>query len=159
VGWPEILRILEAELDNFEDRPERLKWLKDWKDENKYPSRKAAIDAMKSDESNNRRILDQACLQFASKRTWPDINHEQKYWLYARLSAARDLVSFVLRSKRSKGWVFPDYDKDVSIESILEHVLVTYWHFLGRCEFLGSLIFSPMGPFDARADIPEADIS
>ena len=157
MGWPEILSILEGELDKLADRPERLKSLRDWKDFEKYPARETAINAMQFDESANRRELDKACLQFASKGTWPTLPHEQMYWLYARLSAARDLVNFCLASKRSKGWVFPDPDEAISTESLLEHVLVKYWHFLGKHQFLGDLIFAPMGPFDRLADLPEPD--
>ena len=80
------------------------------------------------------------------------------YWLYARLYAARVLVKFAADSKRTKGYVFPDPEEAVSENSILEHVLVRYWHFLGKHEFLGSLIFAPMGPFDPLADLPEPEI-
>lgn len=150
MGWPEILSILEAERQLFS--PEILGALKDW---TRYESRAAAIDAMKFDESGTQRILDRACQQFASKRNWPDIDREQKYWLYGRLTAACDLVNFCVCSKRSKGWVFPAPDKDVSIESILEQILVRYWYFGGREYFLGKLIFGAMGPFDPLAGLPE----
>lgn len=79
------------------------------------------------------------------------------YWLYARLRAARDIVKFCSDSRRTRGWVFPHSEKDVSVESVLEHVLIRYWYSLGKYEFLGSLIFAPMGPFDPLADLSEPD--
>jgi hypothetical protein len=158
MGWPEILSILEGELDKLADRPERLKSLKDWKDGEQFPTREAAINAMKFDESANQRTLDRACIEFAEGRTWPTLTREQMYWLYARLYAARVLVKFAADSKRTKGYVFPHPEEAVSENSILEHVLVRYWHFLGKHEFLGSLIFAPMGPFDPLADLPEPEI-
>ncbi len=152
MGWPEILSILDAELANFSDPPERLKSLKDWKE---YASRGKAIDASQFDESAHRRTIDKACLQFAEKRTWPQVNQEQLFWIYARLSAARALVKFFLTCKRSRGWVFPDSDKDVPDRSVIETLLVQYWAFQGRAAFLGAIFFDPMGPFDPLADLPE----
>jgi hypothetical protein len=67
-------------------------------------------------------------------------------------------VRFFLRSKRTRGWVFPDSDKDVPERSVLETLLVQYWLFEGRAAFLGSIIFSPMGPFDPLAEIPDPDV-
>lgn len=152
MGWPEILSILETELDKLSDRPERLKSLRDW---SRYETREAAINALKSDESAHERIVHTACTEFAEKRTWPQLDQDQLYWIYARLSAARDLVKFFLASKRSRGWVVPDPDIDVPERSILETILVRYWVFGGRAAFLGSKIFDPMGPFDPLADLPE----
>ena len=154
MGWPEILSILETELANFSDPPERLKSSKDLK---QYESREAAIDALKSDESTNSRAVNKACVEFAEKRTWPQLSQEQLFWIYARLSAGRALVKFFLRSKRTRGWVFPDSDKDVPDRSVIETLLVQYWLFQGRAAFLGSIIFDPIGPFDPLADLPELD--
>jgi hypothetical protein len=153
MSWPEILSILESQWALFQE-PGRLEALKDWK---RYESREAAIDAMKFDESANRRILDVACLQFASKRNWPSINREQKFWLYARLSEARTLVKFFLIGKRSKGEIVPSPDIEIRDQKLLEYVLVYYWHHIGKNSFLGSVVFDPMGPFDPLADLPEPD--
>jgi hypothetical protein len=149
--WNEVLSILEGELANFSDPPGRLKALRDWKS---YVSREAAIDAAKSDESASWQVVNKACLQFAEKRTWPQVNQEQLFWIYARLRAARALVRFCLGTKRTKGWVFPDPDKHVPSRSLLEELLVKYWLSVGRATFLGSIFFDPMGPFDPLADIP-----
>ncbi len=151
MGWADIVAILEGELANFADPPERLKALRDW---NKYSSREAAIDALKFDESTHWKIVNKACVQFAETRTWPQLNQEQLFWIYARLHTARVLAQIALNSKRTKGFVFPDPDKDVPERSVLEDLLVRYWLFQGRSAFLGSIIFDPMGPYDPLAGIP-----
>jgi hypothetical protein len=155
MGWPEILSILEAELANLSDRPERLKSLRDWK---AYASREAAIDSLKFDESTHWRTVNTACLEFAEKRTWPQASQDQLFWIYARLTVARVLVKFFLTCKRSNGWVVPDPDIGVPDRSVLDVLLVRYWVFQGRAAFLGS-IFDPMGPFDPLAELPEPDFS
>ena len=154
MAWREILSILETELANFSDPSERLKSLRDWK---RYESRDAAIDALKSDESTHWRTINTACIEFAERRTWPQLSQEQLFWIYARLSAARDLVKFFLSSKRTRGWVFPDSDKDVPDRSVIETLLVQYWVFQGRAAFLGSIIFDPLGPFYSQAELPGPD--
>lgn len=154
MGWAEILSILDGELANLADIPERLKSLRNWEN---YESREALIDALKFDESKHDRIATRACVQFAETRKWPELNQEQLFWIYARLRAAHDLVNFFLGSKRSRGWVVPDPDKDVPERSILEQVLVQYWLFSGRAAFLGSIVFDPMGPCDPLANLPDPD--
>jgi hypothetical protein len=66
-------------------------------------------------------------------------------------------VKFFLTCKRSRGWVFPDSDKDVPDRSVLETLLVQYWFFQGRAAFLGSIFFSQMGPFDPLAELPDPE--
>ena len=155
MGWPEILSILDEELSHLADRPERLQSLRDWKS---YESREAAIDAAKFDESTHWHTANTACVRFAETRTWPPLDQEQLFWVYARLRAARNVVQFCLKSKRTSGWVFPSPDKDVPERSVLEQLLVQYWSQVGRAAFLGSIFFDQMGPFDPLADTPDADL-
>lgn len=152
MSWPEILEILEGELGHCEDSPERLKSLRNWK---QYESREAAIDAAKFDESTHRKIAQQACVQFSETRTWPEVTQDQLFWIYARLSVARDLVKFFQVCKRSRGWVFPYSEEGVPERSVLETLLVQYWFFQGKAAFLGSIFFDQMGPFDPLAELPE----
>jgi|SRR6266480_4555715 len=93
MAWREILSILETELANFSDPPERLKSLRDWK---RYESRDAAIDALKSDESTHWRTINTACIEFAEKRTWPQLSQEQLFWILRKIERgpqSREILS------------------------------------------------------------------
>lgn len=152
--WPEIISILETELATFSDPPERLISLRDW---TQYESRDAAIEALKFDESTHWRTVNAACLEFAEDRKWPRVSREELFWIYGRLSAARDLVRFFLTCKRSERWVVPASETDVPDRSVLEVLLVRYWVSQGRAAFLGSIVFDQTEPFGLLADLPRPD--
>jgi acyl transferase domain-containing protein len=96
MAWREILSILETELANFSDPPERLKSLRDWK---QYASRGAAIDASQFYESEHRKTVDTACLQFAETRTWPQVDQEQLFWI-ERGPRSREILSNLQKIER-----------------------------------------------------------
>jgi hypothetical protein len=152
--WAEILVILEDHWAQFQ-KEGVLVSLKDW---NQYGSRDSLINEIVDSQSKHRKKLDQACFQFANTRKLPALDREQAFWFFARLHVARSAVKFFLASKRSKGLIFPNPDDGVATDSILEYLLVNYWYYTGKLQFLGEMIFQPPEQFDPLAQLPDPEM-
>jgi hypothetical protein len=84
-------------------------------------------------EPVERRTIDEACLKYAANQKWPKLNQVQAVLAYVRLGHAALFAEFL---SRSGAGIFVNLPADLPKASVLEFLLVDYWHFAGNSRWL-----------------------
>jgi hypothetical protein len=80
-------------------------------------------------EPGERSTIDEACLRYAEKQNWPALNQVQAVLAYVRVGHAAQFAEFL--AGRGAG-VFANHVLDSPKPTVLEFLLIDYWHFAGN---------------------------
>jgi hypothetical protein len=80
-------------------------------------------------EPQERHTIDEACLKYASIGKWPALNQTQAVLAYVRLGNAAEFAQFLARNGAG---IFVNQPEDLPKATILEFLLIDYWHFAGN---------------------------
>ena len=83
--------------------------------------------------------VDAACRYFAEHLTWPAMNKDVAWAVLPRLIGAEQFARFIARPSLPSSFEFPNFEEMRLRASLLEWLLVDYWHRAGVWRWYASL--------------------